>query len=611
MGNIALGIVGSIIVLTSAGLAFMYHLRLKRITNLVREFLKEAEGKEESLKNVKSLAAMQEAIYKYSALETENSDKLRELTDKNVKLITDFSFSTEEVCMTMNTISKRAEQLKLGSDKQADNIEAINDFMSVVYSNVDKNSRSSRDISESSAKVFEKIKSKKIEIVNTVNNFNGIIDKLNNTKSSIEVLNEKIAETERLIADIDAISGQTNMLALNASIEAARAGEQGKGFAVVAGEVRKLSVQTAAVASKIIRIIKDIQVITKETSGSMDYSMENIVSQSQELNDSTRDLDEIENITYKASLDSADMEKEAKTLVEQFGNIRSLIKDMSLIVEESAAATEQVNSSIEDETKEIDKLNKDIATFENNFINLMKSIELKKGRKERCQNKLTLVTSPYEPFITYDAEKNIISGIDIDIIKEVFRRASIDIDTKVTTWNGSLRMVKEGLGDIIPTISFNEERAEFIDFTSSYRNISNYVFYSRKGGDVDIRDYNGLYRYKIGVMGSYTYNKKFQQDDRIEKDMNIDESIMFKKLLKGQIDALIINEYSGSYYIKKKKLEGQLLKQPFYFQEKDSDTRLGFSKINNLTNYIDIFEKGFKEIEEDGTLNEILKKWTE
>ncbi|MCE5285213.1 MAG: methyl-accepting chemotaxis protein [Pelosinus sp.] len=60
-----------------------------------------------------------------------------------------------------------------------------------------------------------------------------------------------VNNTNGIIAVIQQIANQTNLLGLNAAIEAARAGDQGKGFSVVAEEVRKLSGESSKSAKDI------------------------------------------------------------------------------------------------------------------------------------------------------------------------------------------------------------------------------------------------------------------------------------------------------------------------------------------------------------------------
>jgi methyl-accepting chemotaxis protein len=168
-----------------------------------------------------------------------------------------------------------------------------------------------------------------------------VVSQVVKTMGSIKDSSRKIVE---IIAVIDGIAFQTNILALNASVEAARAGEQGRGFAVVATEVRNLAQRSAAAAKEIKALIADSVVTVDNGSKLVDQAGRTMT----EIVTSVRNVTSImAEIAAASTEQSNDIEEVNKAI----GDMDEMTQQTAALVEQAAAAA----SSLHDQAEELSK----------------------------------------------------------------------------------------------------------------------------------------------------------------------------------------------------------------------------------------------------------------
>lgn len=166
---------------------------------------------------------------------------------------------------------------------------------------------------------------------------------------AVDSLALKTQDIERLAEAIHDIAAQTNLLALNASIEAARAGEHGRGFAVVAGEVRKLAEQAGSSSDSIMNKLEDIKIAGLRSAEEMKKALAVTVEQEHAAIATKQAFESIRGASEHMLTQIEDVSVAADHLRVNAGHISDVISSVVAVSEQSAASTEEVASSVQEQ----------------------------------------------------------------------------------------------------------------------------------------------------------------------------------------------------------------------------------------------------------------------
>jgi methyl-accepting chemotaxis protein len=185
-------------------------------------------------------------------------------------ILTQIRSSAEQVAEVTEEISASAKGQAQGAESQNDRASQVATAMQQMSATVIEVSENSNRAAEAARKASETARHGGKIVDETLAKMRLIAGAVTASAKKMEELGKSSDQIGRIIAVIDDIADQTNLLALNAAIEAARAGEQGRGFAVVADEVRKLAERTTTATKEIAQMIRTIQADMKSTVRAME-----------------------------------------------------------------------------------------------------------------------------------------------------------------------------------------------------------------------------------------------------------------------------------------------------------------------------------------------------
>ena len=179
----------------------------------------------------------------------------RVITRELRESIAQLSSSSAEILATTTQVASSAAETAAAVSETTATVEEVKQTAQHA-------SQKAKYVSDSAQKASNVSQAGRRSVEEALHVMHRIREQMGSIAESIVQLSEQSHAIGQIIATVNDLAEQSNLLAVNAAIEAARAGEQGKSFGVVAHEIRSLAEQSKQATGQVRTILGDIQKAT-------------------------------------------------------------------------------------------------------------------------------------------------------------------------------------------------------------------------------------------------------------------------------------------------------------------------------------------------------------
>jgi methyl-accepting chemotaxis protein len=265
----------------------------------------------------------------------------RTMTESMLTMVKENKESVNLLSSSSAEILAAATQIAAGSVETATAVSQTTSTVEEVRQISESSSAKAKAVADNAQKTTEIALNGKKALEGIVEVMDNIHERVESIAESVVRLSEQGQAIGEIIASVNDIADQSNLLAVNAAIEAAKAGEYGKGFGVVAQEIKGLAEQSRLATTKVRAILLDVQkgtsaVVMATEQGNK--AVETGVKQSQEAGESIRVLADSVAQAAQASVQIAASNQQQMAGISQVTSAMENIKQGST---QTAASTKQ------------------------------------------------------------------------------------------------------------------------------------------------------------------------------------------------------------------------------------------------------------------------------